>query len=81
MSYGKSRLVAVNELGCRVGEDHHRSKLTNAQVDEIRDLHEEHGVTATELAKRFGISRSGIRHILDYKTRAQTPAGWKRVSY
>ncbi len=34
----QSKLVAVNERGLRIGEDHHRARLNDAQDDELRDL-------------------------------------------
>jgi hypothetical protein len=33
----RSKLVAVTETGVRVGEDHGKAKLTDAQVEEMRD--------------------------------------------
>lgn len=79
MSTGKPIWVAVNEQGRRIGASHPNAKLTNDQVDEIRDRHEEKGETALALAREFGVSRGCIRKILDYSHRAQTPAGWKKV--
>lgn len=79
MTFTRTRLVAVNEMGLRIGEDHPRAKLTDAQVDEIRELHEEQGIIPRVLAERFNVSRSCIRQILSYEKRAQTPAGWRRV--
>jgi DNA invertase Pin-like site-specific DNA recombinase len=79
MTLGKAKWVAVNEYGRRIGSSHPRSKLTEDQVDEIRDRHEDSGESAASLARAFGVSRRTIRDILNYTRRAQTIAGWKKV--
>lgn len=75
----KFKLVAVNENGQRVGETHPRARLTDADVDLIRELREDHGLTYQQLADKFDVSKSLIRYICKYQRRAQTPATWRRV--
>lgn len=75
----KYRMVAVNENGCRVGETHHRAKLTDHDVDLIRELHEEHGLSYSQLAEKFGCSKSTIRDYCQYRRRCQFPEKWRRV--
>jgi len=53
------------------GEKHPRSKLTEAQVREIRSA--EGKATATELAERFGVTVQNIIQILKRRT-------WKHVA-
>lgn len=48
------------------GEDNPRSKLTNAQVAEIRDRF----CDATRLAAEYGVSRSTINRVLSGQTRS-----------
>lgn len=74
----KRRFVGVNDKGYRVGEDHHRAKLTNAQVDEIHELREQ-GLTYGQINKKTGIPKSTIASILQYNRRAQTPTRWRLV--
>lgn len=73
-----TKLLALNANHYRVGETHHRAKLTDAQVDEMRDLHEDDGVGYRTLAKRFNVSKSTVRDICNYRTRAQTPEHWAK---
>lgn len=73
------KLVAVNDDGLLIGEDHPRAKLTDAQVDEMRDLHEDHGWGMRRLARRFNCALSTAHAICTYQSRAQRPAGWKRI--
>lgn len=69
--------VAINESGYAVGEDHHNAKLTNEQIDRIRDLHEDYGLSYRQLAAMYGVSKSSIADICQYRRRAQTPFGYK----
>jgi hypothetical protein len=90
----KSRLVACNEHGERVGEDHQHAVLTNAQVEEIRDRYEAaaelrrgvpngHHVKGElgyrALAREYGVSKRTIREIVKYNRRNVWAARWKRV--
>ncbi len=80
MSIDRSaKLIAINELGKRIGEDHQHAKLTNEQVDRIRDLHEYHGLKYSQLAEMYGVSKSMIAGVCQYRRRAQTPFGWKSL--
>lgn len=72
-------LVAVNEYGFRIGEDHPNSKLTNEQIDAIRDLREFQNMRYTDIAKLFGLSKGAIAKICRYERRAQTIERWKKI--
>lgn len=71
--------VRVNEAGLRIGEDHQNAKLTDADVERIRDLHENDGMTYRALAEKFEVSWHCIGRICRYERRAQTPADWKTI--
>lgn len=73
------KLVGFNEKGSRVGETHHRARLTDHDVDLIRDLREEYGLTYQEIADKFEISKSTVRDIVKCRRRWQRPETWKRV--
>jgi hypothetical protein len=47
-----------------VGEDAAKSKLTNAQVAEIRSRHTTGGISQTQLAAEYGVSQSAVNAIL-----------------
>lgn len=70
--------VAVNELGRRIGQDHHRAKLTNGEVDLMFAMHEE-GWGYRKLAAKFEVSKSLVRYIIKGRWRCQTPAKFKTV--
>lgn len=74
-----TKIVAVNENGRRIGEYHPRSKLTDEQVDRIRDLHEDHDLTYEQLSAMYQVPKTTIASICQYARRAQTPFGWKRL--
>lgn len=71
--------LTLNERRYRIGESHHRAKLTDDQVDQMRELHEEQGVGYRTLAKQFNVSKRTVRDIVHYKTRAQTPEFWVKA--
>lgn len=75
---GKRRKdVAVGERGVPLGEDHPGAKLTDEQVEHMRELYEEGLVGYRALAKAFGVSRDTARQICIFRRRATTPVDWK----
>lgn len=72
--------VACNEAGLRVGEDHQNAKLTNSEVDMIRELHGSGEYSYRRLAKMFEVSKSAICGIVKCKRRATPPAKFKTIS-
>jgi plasmid maintenance system antidote protein VapI len=64
------RVVSINAAGLRVGEDHQNAKLTDREVDRMRDLHEA-GSTITELARMFEVCKGTVHDIVTYRRRAQ----------
>ncbi len=73
------RLVGVNEQGIRVGEDHQRATLTDADVELMRQLREDDGLTYDQLAQRFEVSRRHVRDIVNYRKRVAAPVAWRAV--
>lgn len=54
------RVLSLNSAGLRVGESHQRAKLTDAEVDAIRDLLDERDRFAA-LLRNAGWGREAIR--------------------
>ena len=75
----EQRIVGVDARGNRVGEDHRLAVLTDAEVELVRQLHEADGLTYEALAEKFGVSKSTIAGICQYRRRAQLPASWRVV--
>lgn len=73
------KLVGVNEKGARVGETHHRAILTDHDVDLIRALRDEYGLTYQQIADKFECGRSTVRDVIKCRRRWQRPEKWKRV--
>lgn len=71
--------VAVNEIGRRIGHDHHRAKLTNGEVDLILDLRDE-GWSYLEIARKFEISKCTVRDIIKGRRRAQYAVSFKLIT-
>jgi DNA-binding NarL/FixJ family response regulator len=74
----KNRMLAVNEKGYRLGEDHHRAKLTNHEVDLVLQLLDE-GMSERKVAEKFEISRRTVRDYKAAKTRSQTPEAFRSL--
>jgi nucleoside phosphorylase len=69
--------IAVDENGLRIGETHPNAKLTDAQVDQMREKHETEGWTYDQLAEHFGVPYITVQKICTYARRASTIARWK----
>lgn len=85
MSY---RRVAVAANGRRVGESHPRARLTDHEVDLIRELapeRDEHGrlvkpgLSYRTLAQKFEVCKSVIQKIVNCDRRAVLPVRLKLV--
>jgi DNA invertase Pin-like site-specific DNA recombinase len=72
------RIVGVNERGLRVGEDHQHARLTDAECELIRQMHEA-GMSYKLLADKFEVGKSTIADICKYRRRGQHPVGWRRI--
>ena len=73
------RLVATNDRGLRIGEYHQNARLSDVEVDQIRDLHEFAGWPYRDIARAYGASKSCIAEICRYEKRNQTVFDWKKV--
>lgn len=72
-------LVALNEDGRRIGETHHNSRLSDAFVEKLRDLHEYEGKTPRQIADHLQISFRTVKKICYYQRRVQVARSWKRI--
>ena len=75
----KKLVVAVGETGERIGEDHPNARLNNEQVDRIRDLREDFGLTYAQLAAMYSVTKSCIAGICQYRRYVSTPFGFKTL--
>lgn len=71
-------LIPVNHAGLLINEGHPNHKLTDADVDRLRQMHEVEGFSYGTLAVEFGISKSAVAMICRYERRGQTPDRWKK---
>lgn len=72
----KNRVVAVNDRGQRIGEDHPRAVLTDAEVELMLELRAE-GHSLSWLGKKFDVAKGTAAKICRGDRRGQTPAGWR----
>jgi len=71
--------VGVNDRGYRVGEYHHRSKLSDRDVFFVIELREVYRVPIKEIAEKFECSKELIYKICNYQRRTELAVKWKRV--
>lgn len=75
-------LVGCNERGYRVGEGHHRAKLTDSEVDLILELRDA-GLSLAAIAAKWDegltISKSTVRDVCAGRIRAQIPSRYRAV--
>ena len=73
------RVISLNAGGLRVGESHQRAKLTDHEVDQIRELHES-GIGYRRLSRMFEVDKRTIARIVRCELRAQTIVAFKTVA-
>jgi hypothetical protein len=71
-------LLAVNEQGHRVGEDHQRAKLTNHEVDLIHEMRDQ-GMSFGQIAMVMDIARATAAKICSGERRSQVIARFKVI--
>lgn len=73
--------VGINSAGYRVGESHHRAKLSDQDIELIHYLREA-GLSYREIAAKFDdgytVSKSTVRDVCNGRIRGQAPTAWKR---
>ncbi len=74
----KTQVVQIGEYGKRIGETHGRAKLSDHEIDLVRQLKEE-GMPATEIAAKMEISKRYVYKLVNYERRASVVAEWRRV--
>lgn len=72
------QLVAVNEIGRRVGDSHHNAKLTNHEVEMLIGMHGD-GLGYRRLSIMFEVSKSLVRNIIKGRARCQYVHEWRKV--
>ncbi len=74
----KTQYVHIGEYGKRIGETHGRAKLSDHEIDLVRQLKEE-GMPATEIAEKMEISKRYVYKLANYERRASVVAEYRRV--
>lgn len=72
----RNRLLAVNDRGYVVGEQHHRAKLSDHEVDLVLALLAD-GMSERLVAEKFEIARRTVRDIKAGRIRSQVPTDWR----
>lgn len=70
--------VPLNSLGIRIGQYHQRAKLSDHDVELIRQLAEQ-GICYKAIATKFEISWVTVGRICRFERRSQTIAKFKKL--
>lgn len=62
-------IMKRNHRGYRVGQDHHRAKVSDATVAAIRAEYLAYVRGIWYLAEKYGLPRSTVRDFVQYRTR------------
>lgn len=73
------KLIALNEHGRPIGENHAGAKLLDREVDQLMELIEA-GFSYAQVAVKMQVSKSCVAHIATGRRRCQTPARLVEVS-
>lgn len=68
----RRRVVAVNDRGHIIGEDHPMARLSDEDVSLIRTLHDE-GLSMSIIARKFDVTRQYVHSVVRFRRRAETP--------
>ena len=72
--------ISYNEQGYRVGQGHHNAKLTDQRVEELISDRDK-GMTYLQIARKYGLSKSGVAGIISGRRRSQVVAVEKKKAY
>ncbi len=72
----KSKTIQIGEYGKRVGQTHGMAKLTDHEIDLVRQLREQ-GMPAKEIAEKFEVSKRYVYKLVNYERRASVVAEWR----
>lgn len=72
------KMIAVNARGQVIGEDHPKAVLTDHEVGLLIELRDE-AFSYGRLSAIFEVSKSCVFRICTGKSRAQTPANYRRA--
>ena len=77
MAKRRLTLIPVNARGYRIGEQHHRAKLSAHDVELIHELLDG-GMSQRLVAQKFEVSRSSIRDIRNGRNHSQSPDAYRQ---
>jgi transposase len=73
------RRVSVNDRGHVVGQDHHRAKFSNHDIDLMIELHAD-GMSYLQIAIKFETSKFTVRDYVKGRRRGHTAVGQKTLA-
>ena len=75
----QKRTVLTNEAGSVIGQDHHRAKYTDHEVELMLRLVQVHGMSQRSVAAAFDASKSFVCMLVNGQRRNHTAHGQKEI--
>lgn len=72
-----AKLVAVNESGLPIGEDHPKARYTNHEIELVLQMRDQ-GASYGEIAQKMEMPKSTVQAICSGRSRCQTPYQYPR---
>jgi hypothetical protein len=74
----RNKNVRLSVQGQRCGETHPNARLTDHDVELMRQLHEG-GMQCSKIAHKFDCARTTVSGIVNYQHRVAIPMSWKNT--
>ena len=72
--------IAVNARGDRLGQDHPQAKLSDGDIELMRELRLRYNLSYAEIGRKFEVAKSHVWRVVNCLQRAQIPAGYKTAT-
>lgn len=74
-----TKVIGLNDDGRRVGQDHHRARFTDHEVELMRQMRDSN-MSFYRIARIMECGESTVRDICNHRRRAQVPTKFKKVT-
>ncbi len=74
----KPQMIQIGEYGKRINESHGRAKLSDHEIELMRQLREQ-GMPAREIAEKFEVGKRYVYKLVNFESRASIVVQYRRA--